>query len=68
MKVKSFLNVMHPTRRYKVSCNGLVAEFEPDETLPDIIASAELIRSTKDKKTGCVVLEIKSEEEEHEKV
>lgn len=40
MKVKSFLNVMHPTRRYKVSCNGLVAEFEPDETLPDIIASA----------------------------
>ena len=66
MKVKSFLNVMHPTRRYKVSCNGLATEFEPDETLPDIIASAELIRSTKDKETGCVVLEIKSEEVEDE--
>lgn len=66
MKVKNFLNVMHPTRRYKVSCNGSVAEFEPDETLPDIIAQAELIRCTKDKGTGCVVLEIKAEEEEHE--
>ena len=62
MKVKNFLNVMHPTRRYKVSCNGSVAEFEPDETLPDIIASAELIRSTKDKETGCAVLEIKAME------
>lgn len=66
MKLKKFLNVMKPTRTYKVICNGLVAEFEPDETLPDIIASAELIRSTKDKKTGCVVLEIKSEEVEDE--
>lgn len=66
MKVKSFLNVMRPTRRYKVSCNGLAAEFQPDETLPDIIASAELIRSTKDKETGCVALEIKSEEVEDE--
>lgn len=47
-------------------CNGLAAEFEPDETLPDIIAQAELIRCTKDKGTGCVVLEIKSEEEEDE--
>jgi hypothetical protein len=54
MKVKSFLNVMCPTRTYKVICNGLAAEFEPDETLPDIIASAELIRSTKDKETECV--------------
>lgn len=62
MKVKNFLNVMRPTRTYKVICNRLVAEFEPDETLPDIIASAELIRSTKDKETGCVVLYIKSEE------
>lgn len=68
MKVKNFLNVMRPTRRYKVICNGLVAEFEPDEKIPDIIASAELIRCTKDKETGCAVLEIKSEEEEHEKV
>ena len=66
MRLKNFLNVMKPTRTYKVICNGLVAEFEPDETLPDIIASAELIRCTKDKETGCVVLEIKSEEEEHE--
>lgn len=48
------------------SCNGLAAEFEPDETLPDIITSAEVIRCTKDKETGCAVLEIKSEEEEHE--
>lgn len=68
MKVKKFLNVMHPTRTYKVICNGSVVEFEPDETLPDIIAQAEVIRCTKDKETGCVVLEIKSEEEEHEKV
>lgn len=66
MKVKNFLNVMRPTRTYKVSCNGLVAEFEPDETLPDIIALAEVIRCTKDKKNGCAVLEIKSEEEEYE--
>ena len=66
MKVKKFLNVMLPTRTYKVICNGLVAEFEPDETLPDIIAAAEVIRCTKDKETGCAVLEIKSEEEEHE--
>ena len=66
MRLKNFLNGMKPTRTYKVICNGLVAEFEPDETLPDIIASAELIRCTKDKETGCVVLEIKSEEEEHE--
>ena len=56
MKLKNFLNVMNPTR----------TEFKPDEALPDIIASAELIRCTKDKETGCVVLEIKSEEEEHE--
>lgn len=47
-------------------CDGAVAEFEPDEELPDIIAEAELIRSTKDKETGCVVFEIKSEEGEHE--
>lgn len=66
MKVKKFLNVMRPTRTYKVICNGLVAKFEPDETLPDIIASAELTRCTKDKETGCTVLEIKSEEEEYE--
>ncbi len=66
MKVKNFLNVIHPTRRYKVSCNGSVAEFEPDETVPDIIASAEVIRCTKDKETGCVVLEIKSEDVEDE--
>lgn len=62
MKVKKFLNVMRPTRTYKVICNGSVVEFEPDETLPDIIASAEVIRSTKDKETGCVVLYIKSDE------
>ncbi len=66
MKVKKFLNAMHQTRAYKVICNGMAAEFKSDETLPDIIASAKLIRSTKDKETGCVVLEIKSEEEEHE--
>lgn len=66
MKLKNFLNVMKPTRTYKVICGGTVAEFKPDEALPDIIASAELIRCTKDKETGCVVLEIKSEEEEHE--
>ena len=66
MKLKNFLNVMKPTRTYKVICGGTVAEFEPDETIPDIIAEAELIRCTKDKETGCVVLEIKSEEEEHE--
>ncbi|MFR6680760.1 MAG: hypothetical protein ACLUQE_01645 [Dorea formicigenerans] len=66
MKLKNFLNVMNPTRTYKVICEGEVAEFKPDEALPDIIASAELIRCTKDKETGCVVLEIKSEEEEHE--
>ncbi len=66
MKLKNFLNVMKPTRTYKVICGGTVAEFKPDETLPDIIASAELIRCTKDKETGCVVLEIKTEEEEHE--
>ena len=66
MKLKKFLNVMKPTRTYKVICNGLAAEFEPDEKLPDIIASAELIRSTKDKETGCVVLEIKSDEEEYD--
>ena len=68
MKVKKFLNVMRPTRTYKVICNGLAAEFEPDETVPDIIASAEVIRSIKDKETGCVVLYIKSEEEEQENV
>lgn len=66
MKLRNFLNVMKPTRTYKVICDGAVAEFEPDEELLDIIASAELIRCTKDKETGCVVLEIKSEEEEHE--
>lgn len=66
MRLKNFLNVMKPTRTYKVICGGTVAEFKPDETLPDIIASAELIRCTKDKETGCVVLEIKTEEEEHE--
>ena len=66
MKLKNFLNVMNPTRTYKVICGGTVAEFKPDETLPDLIASAELIRCTKDKETGCVVLEIKTEEEEHE--
>ena len=66
MKLKIFLNVMKPTRTYKVICGGTVAEFEPDETLPDIIASAELIRSIKDKETGCVVFEIKSKEGEHE--
>lgn len=66
MKLKNFLNVMNPTRTYKVICGGTVAEFKPDETLPDIIASAELIRCTKDKETGCVVLEIKTEEGEHE--
>lgn len=66
MKLRNFLNVMKPTRTYKVICGGTVAEFKPDETLPDIIASAELIRCTKDKETGCVVLEIKTEEEEHE--
>ena len=66
MKLKNFLNVMNPTRTYKVICGGTVAEFKPDEALPDIIASAELIRCTKDKETGCVVLEIKTEEEEHE--
>lgn len=66
MKLKKFLNVMKPTRTHKVICNGAVTEFEPDETLPDIIASAELIRCIKDKETGCVVFEIKSEEGEHE--
>ena len=66
MKLKNFLNVMNPTRTYKVICGGTVAEFEPDETLPDIIASAELIRSIKDEETRCVVFEIKSEEGEHE--
>ena len=66
MKLRNFLNVMKPTRTYKVICDGVVAEFEPDKELPDIIAEAELIRCTKDKETGCVVLEIKSEEEEHE--
>ena len=66
MKLKNFLNVMNPTRTYKVICDGTVAEFKPDEALPDIIASSELIRCTKDKETGCVVLEIKTEEEEHE--
>lgn len=66
MKLKNFLNIMNPTRTYKVICGGTVAEFEPDETLPDIITSAEVIRCTKDKETGCAVLEIKSEEEEHE--
>lgn len=66
MKLKNFLNVMKPTRTYKVICGGTVAEFEPDETLPDIIASAELIRSIKDKETGYVVFEIKSKEGEHE--
>lgn len=25
MKVKNFLNVMRPTRRYKVNCNGLAS-------------------------------------------
>lgn len=48
MKLKNFLNVMKPTRTYKVICGGTVAEFEPDEALPDIIASAELIKSIKD--------------------
>ena len=57
---------MNPTRTYKVICGGTVAEFKPDESLPDIIASSELIRSIKDKETGCVVFEIKSEEGEHE--
>ena len=66
MTLKNFLNVMNPTRTYKVICGGTVAEFKPDEALPDIIASAELIRSIKDKETGCVVFEIKSEEGEHE--
>lgn len=66
MKLKNFLNAMNPTRTYKVICGGTVAEFKPDEALPDIIASAELIRSIKDKETGCVVFEIKSEEGEHE--
>lgn len=66
MKLKNFLNVMKPTRTYKVICGGTVAEFKPDEALPDIIASAELIRSVKDKETGCVVFEIKSKEGEHE--
>ena len=66
MKLKDFLNVMKPTRTYKVICGGTVAEFEPDEALPDIIASAEIIRSIKDKETGCVVFEIKSKEGEHE--
>lgn len=66
MKLKNFLNVMTPTRTYKVICGGTVAEFKPNEALPDIIASAELIRSIKDKETGCVVFEIKSEEGEHE--
>lgn len=66
MKLKNFLNVMKPTRTYKVICGGMVAEFKPDEALPDIIASAELIRSIKDKETGCVVFEIKSKEGEHE--
>lgn len=66
MKLKNFLNVMKPTRTYKVICGGTVAEFKPDEALPDIIASAELIRSIKDKETGCVVFEIKSGEGEHE--
>ena len=66
MRLKNFLNVMKPTRTYKVICGGTVAEFKPDEALPDIIASAELIRSVKDKETGCVVFEIKSEEGEHE--
>lgn len=66
MKLKNFLNVMNPTRTYKVICGGTVAEFKPDEALPDIIASAELIRSIKDKETGCVVFEIESEEGEHE--
>lgn len=66
MKLKNFLNVMNPTRTYKVICGGTVAEFKPDEALPDIIASAELIRSIKDKETGCVVFEIKSEEGDHE--
>lgn len=66
MKLKNFLNVMNPTRTYKGICGGTVAEFKPDEALPDIIASAELIRSIKDKETGCVVFEIKSEEGEHE--
>lgn len=66
MKLKKFLNVMKPTRTYKVIYNRTVTEFKPNETLPDIIASAELIRSIKDKETGCVVFEIKSEEEEYE--
>ena len=66
MKLRNFLNVMKQTRPFKVICDGAVAEFEPDEELQDIIAEAELIRSTKDKETGCVVSEIKSEEEEHE--
>ena len=57
MKLRNFLNVMKPTRTYKVICDGAVAEFEPE---------AELIRSTKDKETGCVVFEIQSEEGEHE--
>lgn len=66
MKLKDFLNVMKPTRTYKVICGETVAEFKPDETLPDVIVSAELIRSIKDKETGCVVFEIKSEEGERE--
>ena len=65
MKLKNFLNVIKPTRPYKVICDGAVAEFEPDEELLDIIAEAELIRSAKDKETGCVVFEIKEEEHEN---
>lgn len=38
MKLRNFLNVMKPTRTYKVICDGVVAEFEPDKELPDIIA------------------------------
>ena len=66
MKLGKFLSMMKPTRTYRVICDETIAEFEPDEELPDIIAEAELIASTKDKETGCVVFEIKSEEGEHE--
>ena len=63
MKLGKFLSMMKPTRTYRVICDETIAEFEPDEELPDIIAEAELIASTKDKKTDCIVFKIKQEKQ-----
>lgn len=58
MKLGKYLQIMKPTRTYKIECDGASSSFEPEDRIPTMLADAEVKRCFKDKETGCIVIEI----------